>query len=81
MAQLKDILEKESERHTVEQGRVMHFFKEGGFYRAYQWSAWLCKRFFTEMKVTHRLMKSNDDIVFVGFPVTSLRWICNPAAS
>jgi hypothetical protein len=71
MAQLKEIIEKEKDRNTMEQCRVAHIFKEGSFYRAYEWSAWLYKMCFVEMKVTHRLLKSSDDIVFVGFPVTS----------
>lgn len=72
MSQLKEILEKEKERNTLEQCAVVHLFCEGTFYRAYEWSAWLCLRYFTEMKVTHRLLKGGEDIVFVGFPLTSL---------
>ena len=72
MSQLKEILQKESERDTLEQCAVIHLFREGTFYRAYEWSAWLSQRFFTELKVTHRLLKGGDDIVFVGFPLTSL---------
>jgi hypothetical protein len=71
MSQLKEILEKEKVRGTLEQCAVIHLFREGTFYRAYEWSAWLCLRYFTEMKVTHRLLKSGEDIVFVGFPLTS----------
>lgn len=72
MPQLKEILEKESQRTALEQCSVIHLFKEGTFYRAYEWSAWLCVHYFTELKVTHRVMKSGEDIVFVGFPLTSL---------
>lgn len=72
MSQLKEILEKEKERGTLEQCAMVHLFREGTFYRAYEWSAWLCLRYFTEMKVTHRLLKGGEDIVFVGFPLTSL---------
>lgn len=72
MSQLKEILEKEKERNTVEQCIVVHLFREGTFYRAYEWSAWLCLRYFTELKVTHRLLKGGEDIIFVGFPLTSL---------
>ena len=42
MSQLKEILEKEKERNTLEQCAVIHLFREGTFYRAYGWSAWLC---------------------------------------
>ena len=41
MSQLKEILEKERERSTMEQCSVIHLFREGTFYRAYEWSAWL----------------------------------------
>ena len=73
MLQLKEILEKERERSTMEQCLVIHLFREGTFYRAYEWSAWLCLRYFTELKVTHRLLKGGKDIIFVGFPLTSLQ--------
>lgn len=72
MPQLKEILEKESQRGTLEQCAAVHLFKEGTFYRAYEWSAWLMVHYFTELKVTHRLLKGGEDIVFVGFPLTSL---------
>ena len=72
MPQLKEILEKENQRDSLEQCAVIHLFKEGTFYRAYEWSAWLSVRYFTELKVTHRLLKGGEDIVFVGFPLTSL---------
>lgn len=72
MSQLKEILEKERERSTLEQCKIIHLFREGTFYRAYEWSAWLCQRYFSELKVTHRLLKGGEDIVFVGFPLTSL---------
>ncbi len=42
MSQLKEILEKEKERGTLEQCTQVHLFREGTFYRAYEWSAWLC---------------------------------------
>lgn len=72
MSQLKEILATERERNSLEQCAVIHLFREGTFYRAYEWSAWLCLRYFTELKVTHRLLKGGEDIVFVGFPLTSL---------
>jgi hypothetical protein len=72
MSQLKEILSTEQERGSLEQCAVIHLFREGTFYRAYEWSAWLCQRYFTELKVTHRLLKGGEDIIFVGFPLTSL---------
>lgn len=72
MPQLKEIFEKERDRNAADKLAVVHLFREGTFYRAYEWSAWLMVRHFTEMKVTHRVMKGGDDVVFVGFPLTSL---------
>lgn len=72
MSQLKEILSIEQARSSLEQCAIMHLFREGTFYRAYEWSAWLCVRYFTELKVTHRLLKSGEDIIFVGFPLTSI---------
>ena len=52
---------------------MIHLFYEGNFYRAYEWSAWLCHRYMKEFKPTHRILKNiEDSVVFVGFPVTSL---------
>ena len=53
--------------------RTIHLIPEGTFYRAYEWSAWLCHRYVSQFKPTHRLLKNTEDsVVFVGFPMTSL---------
>ena len=39
MAQLKDILETEKLRTDMAQCLRVNLFKEGAFYRAYEWSA------------------------------------------
>ena len=74
MSQLKEILEREKERGFLEQCGKMHLFREGTFYRAYEWSAWLCCRYINEFKPTKRELKSEvgETIVYVGFPITSL---------
>ena len=74
MAQIGDILEKERKRETDCDGRVIHLFQEGSFYRAYERSAWLCvKHVNPQMKVTRKALKGGDEsFCFVGFPVTSL---------
>lgn len=72
MAQLKEILDKEKERLSLEECTVIHLFREGTFYRAYEWSAWLCVGCYPDLKVTHRILKGGEDIVFIGFPLTSL---------
>lgn len=61
MPKLTEILQKERERATIEQCAVIHLFQEGTFYRAYEWSAWLCHRYVKEFKPTHRLLKDSDD--------------------
>ena len=45
MAQLKDILETEKLRADMAQCSRINLFKEGTFYRAYEWSAWLFTRY------------------------------------
>ncbi len=73
MAQLKDILETEKLRTDMAQCLRVNLFKEGAFYRAYEWSAWLCVRYVQEFKPTRRLMKNSDEsMVFVGFPLSFL---------
>ena len=67
MAQLKDILETERLRADMAQCLRINLFKEGTFYRAYEWSAWLCVRYIKQFKPTHRLIKDSDDsIVFLA---------------
>lgn len=74
MAKIKDVLEIESQRASLEQCRFVNLFQEGTFYRAYEWSAWLCVRYVQEFKTTKRLFKNEDtSLVFVGFPITSLQ--------
>lgn len=68
MAKLKDILDAESQRSSLEQCRVIHLFTEGTFLRAYEWSAWLCVRYVQSFKATKRKFKNEDaSVVFVGF--------------
>ena len=66
MAKLKEILDAESQRSTLEQCRVIHLFQEGTFYRAYEWSAWLCVRYIQDFKATKRKFKNEDAPVAVG---------------
>lgn len=74
MAKIKDVLEIESHRASLEQCRFVNLFQEGTFYRAYEWSAWLCVRYIQQFKTTKRLFKNEDtSLVFVGFPITSLQ--------
>lgn len=71
---MKDIIE--IERNRLENGplNVIQLFPEGTFYRAYEWSAWLCCRFINQFKPTRRETKEElgETLVFIGFPITSL---------
>ena len=58
--QLKDILAKEQSRESDVDYRTLYLVPEGSFYRAYEWSAWLCYRYVSQFKVTHRLLKNSD---------------------
>ena len=70
----KTMLEIESRRNTADDHRVIHFCKEGNFYRAYEFSAWLEVRFSGDLNVTRRYSKTaNGEIVMVGFPPGSLQ--------
>jgi hypothetical protein len=84
MARISDILEIEKQRTEREQWNVIHLFKEGGFYRAYEWSAWLIVTMaYTDevrqqtgdrkpLNVTHKRSRNSDDtFLFVGFPLKS----------
>ncbi len=71
--QLKEIFTKEQSRAEMVDYRTIYLIPEGTFYRAYEWSAWLCHRYVSQFKATHRLLKNTEDsVVFVGFPITSL---------
>lgn len=71
--QLKEVFAKEQSRKELVDYRTIYLIPEGTFYRAYEWSAWLCHRYVSQFKPTHRLLKNAEDsVVFVGFPMTSL---------
>jgi hypothetical protein len=71
--QLKEVFTKEQSRKEMVDYRTIYLIPEGTFYRAYEWSAWLCHRYVSQFKPTHRLLKNTEDsVVFVGFPMTSL---------
>lgn len=71
MAQIKEILEIEN--HRADDCKTIYLFAEGLFYRAYEWSAWLCCRYVNEFKVTRREQKNETgSVVFIGFPIASL---------
>lgn len=73
MAKLTEILDAEKQRESPQEQRQILLWPDGSFYRAYEWSAWLCVRYIKQFKTTRREIKSvGTDMVFVGFPQTSL---------
>ena len=70
---LKEILENEGMRPGNGDAASVFLHKEGTFYRAYEWSAWLFVRYIGQLKVTRVNVKDGGEgAVFVGFPVQSL---------
>jgi len=73
---ISEIVKIETDRS--EKARVVHLLKEGSFYHANDWSAWLMTRFPVgeaknkPMNVTAKKLKDGYIHAFVGFPVTSL---------
>lgn len=85
MAKISEILEIEKNREDAAQWNIIHLFKEGGFYRAYNWSAWLIvavayndevRKNSSDRKplnVSRKKTKNGEnDFAFVGFPLKSL---------
>ena len=85
MAKLADILQQERERDTVDKWGIIHLYKTGSFYSAYEWSAWLIAviTFNDEVRmqtkdrkpiaVTRIPMKDSDETFCrVGFPLKSI---------
>ena len=83
MAKLSEILEAESQRQDSSTWNVIHLWKDGGFYRVYDWSAWLVVSFAYDVSadrgnkplaVTRRKIASEElDFCHVGFPIKSLQ--------
>lgn len=75
---ISDIIKIENERSDQKQMCVVHLLKEGNFYHANDWSAWLMTKFpigeavNKPMAVTAKKLKDGYTHAFVGFPVTSL---------
>lgn len=85
MPRISEVFGIERDRKESEKWNVIHLFKEGSFYHAYEWSAWLLHTFaYTDavrlttgdrksLKVTHNRIKDSDDTyAFVGFPLRSI---------
>ena len=85
MAKINDILQTERNRQTKESFAVVHLYKTGSFYTAYDWSAWIIAVLSYTDKVrmatkdrrplaVTRIKLATDDTTFckVGFPFKSI---------
>lgn len=84
MPTMKDIFEVEKNREDASQWNVIHLFREGSTYKAYEWSAWLCREHGTtdehlqqvgakRLNPVHRNVKNTGgSVIFVGFPFASI---------
>lgn len=70
--EVKDMLAYESTRKANKiPGTLVHWRREGKFYHAYEWSAWLAYNYIFKFKAQRTKSKDND-YVYVGFPPDSL---------
>ena len=85
MAQLADILQQERDRDTADKWGLIHLYKTGSFYSAYEWSAWLIAviTFNDEVRMQTKdrkpiavtripMAKSDETFCRVGFPLKSI---------
>ena len=56
---------------------MIHLHREGSFFRAYDWSAFLACRYLHEFKVNKRTFSGIEQpVAYIGFPETSLdKWM------
>lgn len=72
----KEIMAVEGNRQNDATWNLVHLFKEGTFYRIYDWSAWIFMNFPVGANAEKPLnitksVKGDSTVVFVGFPVSS----------
>lgn len=84
MATMKEIFEMEKSREDKSQWNVIHLLRDGTTYKAYEWSAWLCREYGNtdeglrqagakRLNPVHRDVKNTGgSIIFVGFPFPSI---------
>ena len=77
MSSIKEIVEVESKELSGGHRDILHLHREGSFYRAYEWSAFLACRYLHEFKVNKRIfMGVEQPVAFIGFPETSIgKWM------
>ena len=77
MSSIKEIIEAESSELSDGHRDILHLHREGSFYRAYEWSAFLACRYLHEFKANKRVFKGLEQpVAFIGFPETSInKWM------
>lgn len=84
MVKLQEVLDVENTRKERNDLTTIHLWREGSFYRMYNWSAWLVVQYcyneqyvkenFKPLNVTRKRISNFDGtICFVGFPLKSLQ--------
>ena len=74
---IEDIQKLETARQTADTYGRIHLLKEGGFYRAHDWSAWTAVTFpindaWKQLNIVAKKMKDGYVDAFVGIPQASL---------
>jgi hypothetical protein len=75
---IAEIIKLEGERQDPSQWNLIHLVKEGDFYRAHDWSAWLMSAFpigeaiEKPLKVIAKKLKDGYIDAFLGFPASSI---------
>ena len=84
MSTIKEIFETEKKRREDGRLNVIHLFRDGNTYKAYEWSAWLCREYAVSdewlqqvgakrLNPVHKSVKqTSGNVIFVGFPPTSI---------
>ena len=77
MSSIKEIIEAEFKELSDGHRDILHLHREGSFYRAYEWSAFVACRHLHEFKVNKRVFKGLEQpVAFIGFPETSInKWM------
>ena len=81
---LKDKFAIDAQRETAEQRHIIHLFREGKFFRAFNYSAWLLSEYVynetyrnsinaqNPISVTRNTSQNDGEYIVCGFPVHSI---------
>ncbi len=69
MAKITSVIDFEKQRGSLLQCRQIHYFSEGSFFHAYEWSAWLFVRYIKPFNVNRKYNQTiKNDYVVIGVP-------------